>query len=298
MILKKRITTWTKLPAALLCSVLAWGACVAQETSKGSDWDASKLYGQWKYTSGMRAGNPASDESLASSVTISDKEFTLGGANETFVMAYQFNGKKSPAEIDFTITAGPVPEGKALGIIKLSGDKLTLCYDPTATKRPDKFESNAENGWHLFELARKGFDANQLIGKWKYESGERAGEQVDPARLQSIVTISKDKFVVPAGPDAEFVMPYKIDDRQQPIAIDLTIESGPAPEGKAAGIIKLENGKLTLCYDPMGGKRPTEFKTTSSDGCFMFVMVKQADDDEKKDHPKSAAPASTPDKSR
>ena len=66
------------------------------------------------------------------------------------------------------------------------------------------------------------------------------------------MTISKDKFIVPAGPDGEFVMAFTIDDKQHPLAIDLTIESGPVAEGKAIGIIKLENGKLSFCYDPTG----------------------------------------------
>ena len=127
------------------------------------------------------AGNPASDENLASSVTINDKEFTLAGPTGTFVMSYKLNAKQNPIEVDFEITAGPVPEGKAIGIIKMSGDRITLCYDPTGVMRPEKFESTDENGCHLFELARDAFDLGKLVGKWKYESGERAGEKLLPS---------------------------------------------------------------------------------------------------------------------
>ena len=61
-----------------------------------------------------------------------------------------------------------------------------------------------------------------------------------------------------------------------------------APEGKAVGIIKIEQGKMTLCYDPAGLKRPADFKSTADNGCFTFVLTKLAEDAEKKDEPKKA----------
>ncbi len=268
--------------AAILVGVVSLGIAQAQDEKNSTDFDPSKLCGDWKFIEGKRAGNPTADEGLIAGVTINEKDLTIEGEGGTFVMAYQLNTKKNPMEVDFQITAGPVPEGKAIGIIRLSGDKLTLCYDPTGAKRPDKFESNSENGWHLFELAKKAFDVGQLCGTWKYDSGDRAGEKVAAERLDSVVTVSKDKFIVPAGPDSNFIMAYTVDANQTPIAIDLTIESGPAPEGKAVGIIKLEKGKMTLCYDPAGLKRPADFKSTADNGCFAFVLTKQADEAEKK----------------
>jgi uncharacterized protein (TIGR03067 family) len=184
------------------------------------------------------------------------------------------------------ITEGPAPpDSKAIGIIKIADGRLTLCYHPTGAARPKSFESTEDNGFHLFELARRPFDPEQMVGNWKYESGERAGDKVDPERLQSIVTVTKEKFVVPAGPEDEFVMSYKIDASTFPVEIDLEIESGPAPEGHAVGIIKLEDGKLYLCYDPTGANRPAEFTTSAEDGRFLFALIKQDDADEKKDEP-------------
>ena len=275
----------------LIVGVLVGGVSCGQDESKKHEFDPAQLSGQWKYLEGKRAGEPANEENLATAVTITDKEFTLEGDGQTFVISYKVNPKTDPLEIDLEISEGPGAGQKAIGILRLADGKMTLCYDPTGAKRPDKFESDDSNGWHLFELARKSFDPDQLVGKWKYESGERAGAKIDAERLQSIVTISKDKFVVPAGPDAEFVMPYKVDDKQNPIAIDMTIESGPAPEGKASGIIKLADGKLTLCYDPTAAKRPADFKTTAEDGCFLFVLTKQGDEPQKKDETKKSESA-------
>jgi uncharacterized protein (TIGR03067 family) len=236
------------------------------------------------------------DENMASDVAISAKDFTVNAEGNRFVIAYTLNTKADPVEIDMEITEGPAPpDSKATGIVKVVGGRLSLCYHPTGATRPKTFESTEENGFHLFELEKRPFDSGRLIGKWTYESGERAGEKVPPENLQGVVTISKDKFVVPAGPDAEFVLPYKLNDGQYPIAIDLTIESGPAPEGKAVGIVKLVDGKLYLCYEPTGAERPDDFTTAADNGRFLFVLVKQEETDEKKDEADKppTAPSST-----
>ncbi len=115
-----------------------------------------------------------------------------------------------------------------------------------------------------------------LVGSWKYTSGKRAGEDVAEDRLaMGGVKFAEDKLTIPAGPDSEFVMSYKLKAGKQFTEIDLSIESGPAPEGKALGILKWENDELTLCYDPLGANRPTKFESTAENGFFMFVMKKE-----------------------
>lgn len=117
-----------------------------------------------------------------------------------------------------------------------------------------------------------GVKVEQLLGTWNYTSGMRAGEKVDQDRLAGDVKITKETFTIPAGPDSEFVMNYKLDTKMSPATIDLEIKSGPVNEGKALGILKLEKGVLTLCYDPQGQKRPTEFESTQANGFFMFSL--------------------------
>ena len=251
-------------------------AAKAQEVK----FDGKQMVGTWVYISGARAGVAASDDNLASNVVINDKEFQLGGLPDgsEFVMAYKLKTDTSPVRIDIEITSGPVPEGKASGIIRFDGEQLELCYDPTGNQYPGSFESTADNGYHIFRLKRKATagDAEKLVGRWKYTSGTRAGEKIDPVRLEGEFTATKDKFEIPAGPDDKFVMRYKLDSSKNPLAIDVEIESGPAPEGKALGIVKIDGDTWTLCYDPTGAKRPEKFESTAENGFFLFEMKRAA----------------------
>ncbi|MEL7499394.1 MAG: TIGR03067 domain-containing protein [Planctomycetota bacterium] len=133
--------------------------------------------------------------------------------------------------------------------------------------------------------ARPKFDTKQLVGSWQVTKGVRAGEEVDGSRLP-VITIDKKSITIPAGAE-NFVMNYKLDDKNRPVKVDMAIAAGPAPEGsKALGIIKRQRKKLTLCYDPMGMTRPTKFESTSDNNFFLFEMELEAsekEDGDKKD---------------
>lgn len=116
---------------------------------------------------------------------------------------------------------------------------------------------------------------NDLVGNWKTAAGERAGEKIEVERLGGEVEFTDKQILIPVpGADAGFVMNYSIDKTKTPMEIDMEIESGPAPEGTAIGIIKVADGKLTLCYDPTGATRPEEFATTAENGFFLFECTK------------------------
>ncbi len=115
--------------------------------------------------------------------------------------------------------------------------------------------------------------AEDLYGEWKINSGTRAGSSIESDRLPTI-KITKKTFTIPSEGGEEFVMSYKIDMEAKPITVDFEIESGPVPEGNAKGIIKFENGQLTLCYHPEGETRPEKFTSTEENGFFVFKMKK------------------------
>lgn len=120
------------------------------------------------------------------------------------------------------------------------------------------------------------FDAAKMVGDWEFVSGVRAGEKVEKDRLKAKVTISKDKFVLPAG-DSKFVMKYKLDTKASPVKLDMEIEDGPVKEGKAVGIIDLKDGELKICYVSISGadeKRPEKFESTEKNKAFYFVLKK------------------------
>ena len=240
------------------------------------------LFGEWKIRSGTRAGSSIESDRLPT-IKITKKTFTIPSeAGEEFVMSYKVDMDAKPITIDFKIESGPVPEGNAKGIIKLEDGVLTLCYHPEGESRPEKFMSTEENGFFVFKMKKaaekteakgdKGDIAEAVIGKWKCIKGTRAGEVIEPERMASVITFDPKMITIPIGEDEAFKMSYTIDAGKNPIAIDMKIVEGPAPDSEALGIIKMDGGKFFLCYDPTGQKRPDKFESTESDGRFLFEM--------------------------
>ena len=242
-------------------------------------FDAKSLVGDWAVKKGMRQGEEIGAERLPPQITVSEKAFTIPtGEGVEFVMGYKVAGVKDGiAKLDLVIEKGPQgTEGsQAKGIIKMEGKKAMLCYDPTGGEYPTKFETSEENGFFMFMMeANAKSMAAQLVGKWKVVSGQKQGEESAKEAIANIITVTEKTFTIPAGPDEKFVMSYKIDESSSPAKIDLKIESGPVPDGKAAGIIKLKDGKMWLCYNAMGPERPAKFDSTEENGFFNFEMKK------------------------
>lgn len=118
--------------------------------------------------------------------------------------------------------------------------------------------------------------AKALIGVWAVTSGTRQGEEIDAERLPPEITFTKKDLTIPTGGGEPFVMSYKVIKKEKGlIHVDFAIESGPAPDGEALGILKIKGNQAKLCYDPMGQTRPESFETDSENGFFSFVMEKQ-----------------------
>lgn len=122
-------------------------------------------------------------------------------------------------------------------------------------------------------------DPAKLVGEWKIVDGKKAGEKIGDDAKKGKVIVDKEKITL-KGDDMTFVFGYKLDAKKSPAEIDLVIlEPEGLKDAKAKGIIKLEDGKKTLCYHPMMGERPTKFESTKDNGNYLFVMekVKKAD---------------------
>ena len=223
---------------------------------------AKDFYGEWKIISGMRAGSKFDAEALPT-VKITKKTFTIPSAGGEFVMSYKLDLDAKPITVDFKIESGPVPEGQAKGIIKIKDKEMTLCYHPEGEQRPEKFLSSEQNGFFIFKMKKldpqadsgekKDGIASKVLGKWKCIKGVRAGEEIDQQRMESTITFDEKRIVIPVGGEEAFEMSYQIDADEDPVTIDMKIEAGPGPVGSpAVGIIKMEDDKFHLCYDPTG----------------------------------------------
>ncbi len=129
------------------------------------------------------------------------------------------------------------------------------------------------------EHADDKFDVTTLQGDWKVEKGMKAGAESEAEALPKKMIVGKDNFTMEFQGDIKFVSAYEVDSSKSPMAIDFEITEGPSEEATgstAKGIFKMEDGKLTLCYHPMGGARPEKFESSDDNGCHMFVMSKAA----------------------
>jgi len=143
-----------KTLAPLAFALLVVGHAQSEEKAKGA-FDAAKLAGDWKISSGLRNGEKISEMGMKMPIKVTKDDFILGAGEMKFVMGYKLDTKAKPVAIDLSIKSGPVPEGKAIGIIAMDGNKMKLCYvtdDGSGVKRPTKFESTKDNNAALFEL--------------------------------------------------------------------------------------------------------------------------------------------------
>jgi uncharacterized protein (TIGR03067 family) len=125
--------------------------------------------------------------------------------------------------------------------------------------------------------AKPKFDAEKLVGKWKFTEGTKSGAKVDAKNLESDVTITKDAFTIEGGGE-KHVMKFKIDASKSPVQIDMEGDEGPAKGFKAEGIIAIDGDTIKLAYATsipgFEGKRPEKFESTKDNKAFLFIMKK------------------------
>jgi hypothetical protein len=76
--------------------------------------------------------------------------------NEVYVIRYSIEGEEKPSRIAMTVTKSTRPESvgmKALGLIKVHGNKATIIYDYKGDEYPSDFEPKRDSQ-HRFVMER------------------------------------------------------------------------------------------------------------------------------------------------
>jgi len=109
------------------------------------------LVGSWTCASAVIDGKPLAEgtaKELRLTMT-ADRYKTERGDQVLFDSTYTLASSKTPAEIDMVGTEGDLKGKAALGILKLDGDSLTMCYVMPGKDRPTVFESQPNSGAFL-----------------------------------------------------------------------------------------------------------------------------------------------------
>jgi uncharacterized protein (TIGR03067 family) len=140
--------------ATLLLASFPVGAA-DKDKDKEDKFDAAKLVGTWKYVSGEKNGDKVDADKLKDDRLVITKETLTLKGEQTFVLKYTLDAKKSPVALSMVITEGPFgKDEKTEGIIELSGDDLKFCYALPGEKAPTKFEAKDGSKAHFFVLKR------------------------------------------------------------------------------------------------------------------------------------------------
>jgi uncharacterized protein (TIGR03067 family) len=124
---------------------------IAPIASGAQSVDQKELPGSWACASAIIDGKPlAQDTAKELRLTLTaDRYKTERGQQVLFDSTYKVDGAKTPAEIEMVGTEGDLKGKTALGILKLDGDTLTMCYVMPGKQRPTAFESLPDSGKFL-----------------------------------------------------------------------------------------------------------------------------------------------------
>ena len=128
------------------------------------------------------------------------------------------------------------------------------------------------------DSSRQEFNADQILGTWKYVSGEKNGLDLNEDHFTGQeVVITKDAITLKSTA-LTFVIDYEFVENTLPQAVKMTITKSPFGAGQQTnGIIALENESLKICYPPLGGDTPTKFAGKPGSGQHYFVLKRASE---------------------
>jgi uncharacterized protein (TIGR03067 family) len=133
----------------LVVSLAVVGPLTAADKDKEKDED--RLQGSWSVTATTFDGKAVPEDQVKGrKLTFKGKEFTSTGGPKERTLSFTLEPGKDPRRIDMKRAD---QEQAVLGIYKLDGDELTICYGEPGKERPTKFKS--EDGGRLYLMVLK-----------------------------------------------------------------------------------------------------------------------------------------------
>ena len=118
--------------------------------------DAKSIVGDWSCASAVVDGKPLPEATVKQlRLTLTAERFvTRKGDEVLFDSTYRLDPAAEPKHIEMIGTEGDAAGKPALGIYKLEGDTLKICYTMPGSPRPRAFESNPGSGAYLVTWTR------------------------------------------------------------------------------------------------------------------------------------------------
>lgn len=129
-------------------------------------------------------------------------------------------------------------------------------------------------------------DLEKLSGAWVVTKAEAGGTELPKEFFAEIVlTIDGDKYKVEGIPEGTQSGLLTIDATKDIKEMSIEPKEGPNADKPVKAIYKLEEGKLSICYDLTGQAFPKEFKTEAN-GPQLLIVYEAKKEDEKKEKAK------------
>jgi uncharacterized protein (TIGR03067 family) len=114
-----------------------------------------------------------------------------------------------------------------------------------------------------------------ISGVWSCIEAFNNGNKLPPENTSQLkLTLTDKQFKTQLGEQVLFDSTYTLDTSKTPAEIEMLGTEGDLKGKPAFGIIKLENGILTLCYVMPGSERPKTFESHPSSLATLTIWKK------------------------